>query len=237
MVIERFPPLHRADKHGLLAVGGDLEVPSLLLAYRSGIFPWPIYENSLAWFSPPQRAILPFDTFHISKSLRRRLNKQDFRITFDTCFGEVIRTCATIHDKGDHRGTWISTDMIDAYLAFFTAGYAHSVEVWVGDALAGALYGVAIGGFFAAESMFHTINDGSKIALCALTAALLQQDCRWFDVQVLTPTTEHFGAFELRRADFIKLLNKALEAPVIHFKRGPADPDLLNNLLLSQSVR
>src|SRR5690606_17061009 len=152
---ESFPPVDRADEFGLLAIGGDLDVDSLLLAYRSGIFPWPIQNGLLTWFAPPRRAVLFLDEFHISKSLRRERRRKGCHVRTNTAFREVVEACADSSHRRNQRGTWINDDILEAYVALHKAGFAHSVEVYVEDRLIGGVYGVALGLMFAGESMFH----------------------------------------------------------------------------------
>lgn len=222
MVIERFPPLEYADPHGLLAVGGDLEPESLLLAYRSGIFPWPLAEDLLTWFSPPQRAIMFLNQFRIPDRLKRYARKQKFEFALNTCFSQVIQKCAEMKNRGNQQGTWITEDILEAYIAFHQAGYAHSIECFQAGSLVGGLYGVRIGQMFAAESMFFRVSNSSKLCLCLLVQILKQQAIPWFDCQVLTPVTEQFGALELPRDKFLTLLKIQLEQnPEIKLPPGP----------------
>lgn len=209
MVISAFPPLKLASPDGLLAVGGDLEIESLLLAYTSGIFPWPIDEETLAWFSPPKRALLFLNEFHISRSLSKLVRKNPFKITFDRDFASVIAACADVK-RGS--GTWITSEMQAAYLEFHHAGFAHSVEVWNQDRLVGGLYGVSIAKMFAGESMFHLESDASKVALVYLVEHLKGRAIEWIDCQVMTPLFKSFGARMIEREQFLKLLQRALKS-------------------------
>lgn len=213
MVIRRFPPITLSDEQGLLAVGGDLEVPSLLLAYRSGIFPWPLPDGTLAWFSPPQRAILRLEDFHLSRSLRQARRQADYIYAVDRDFEGVIGCCAEIKNRGTQQGTWITPAMIGAYHDLHQAGWAHSVECYQGGQLIGGLYGVAIGGFFSGESMFYRAPNGSKLALLYLVEQLQAQNVLWIDCQVMTPHLARLGATEIPRAQYLNLLANALRAP------------------------
>ncbi|NIR52332.1 leucyl/phenylalanyl-tRNA--protein transferase [candidate division KSB1 bacterium] len=207
----KFPPVEFADESGLLAIGGDLDVDTLELAYRNGIFPWPVIEEPLLWFAPPQRAILEFDELHIPRRLQRSLRKADFTFDVNTDFPDVIRACArTKHRKGQ-RGTWITEDMVQAYIEFHRRGFAHSFEVVnsQGD-LVGGLYGVWIGHYFAGESMFYKESNASKFALIKTVDYLKKRGLSWMDVQVLTPLLVHFGAKEIPRFLFMKKLQRAL---------------------------
>src|SRR5262249_34927951 len=154
---------------------------TLLAAYRAGIFPWPDPDERLLWWSPEPRAILPLDRFHQSRSLRRTRRRGAFRVTFDRAYASVMEGCA---DRSE--GTWINSSILAAYVSLHELGWAHSVEVWMGERLAGGVYGVAIGGFFAAESMFHREPDASKVALAELVEHLQRAEFRLLDVQLLT---------------------------------------------------
>jgi leucyl/phenylalanyl-tRNA--protein transferase len=192
-----FPDPRRASPEGLVAVGGDLSTPRLLLAYRSGIFPWTV--QPVTWWSPDPRGIFELDTFHVSRSLARILRKSLFRVTIDTAFEAVMRGCAA---PGPGRGgTWITEEFIEAYTRLHREKHAHSVECWVGDELAGGIYGVAIGGFFAGESMFHRESDASKVALFHLWEHLRSKEFELFDIQMLTPITTRLGGVEIPRSE------------------------------------
>jgi leucyl/phenylalanyl-tRNA--protein transferase len=204
-----FPDHRAANREGLLALGGDLSVPRLLLAYRSGIFPWT--DDPLTWWSPDPRAIFDIETFHPPRRLAAKIRRQPFDITVDRAFRAVIEACA---EKAPGRdSTWISPRFIDAYTELHRQGYAHSVEVWRQGELAGGIYGVAIGSFFAGESMFHRVTDASKIALCYLMDHLRARRFDLFDTQVLSPLTARLGAIEIRRRDYLGRLATALRKP------------------------
>lgn len=210
MSILAFPDIEEADENGLLAIGGDLEVDSLFLAYRSGIFPWPLEERFLAWFAPDPRAVLFLNRLHIPKRLERIQKKAEFKTSVDKDFAAVIEGCAKVRNRKGQRGTWITKGMIAAYCKFHQAGFAHSVECWRENKLVGGIYGVSIGGMFAAESMFYLESNASKLALLALIDHLRKQGVAWIDCQVLNPTTESLGATEVPRAEYMKLLAAAL---------------------------
>lgn len=214
MVISSFPPLHAADETGLIAIGGDLRVDSLLLAYRSGIFPWPVDEHILTWFSPPMRTVLFLNEFHPSKSLVKAARRGEFTVKFDTAFREVIEACAKSKNRPGQRGTWITREIVDAYIEFHKAGYAHSIESFKDDSLAGGLYGVAIGGMFAGESMFFRQPNASKVALFHLVEHLRERGVEWIDCQAPTPLFEGFGARDIPREEYIQLLQTALARKV-----------------------
>lgn len=211
---------------GLVAIGGDLSVERLLAAYGSGIFPWS--AQPITWWSPDPRAIFEFDRFHISKGLAKIVKRSllgelppakttshfsivpMFHVTINQAFAEVIHGCATAREEGN----WISPPFIDAYIRLHEAGHVHSVECWRDGVLAGGIYGVAIGGFFAGESMFHRVSNASKVALCFLFEHLRKQGFTFFDIQMLTPTTEQFGAVMISREEYLRRLALAIEAPV-----------------------
>lgn len=202
----RFPDPERANAEGLVAVGGDLSVPRLLLAYRSGIFPWT--AAPVTWWSPDPRGIFRLDQFHISRSLARAIRHQVFRVTVDQAFREVIAGCAA--PAPGRRSTWITQEFLEAYTELHRQRYAHSVECWQGERLAGGIYGVAIGGFFAGESMFHQVSNASKVALVHLVKHLRQKGFLLFDIQMLTHITEQLGAVTISRHAYLKRLAKAL---------------------------
>jgi leucyl/phenylalanyl-tRNA--protein transferase len=204
-----FLPAEYADEDGLVHVGGQLTPDWLLDAYTHGIFPWPVSgrKNSiLAWFSPDPRCIFEFDRFHVSQRLERTTGH--FRITTDTDFSGVLRGCAERHKQ---EGTWITPEMIRAYTELHGLGYAHSVEAWSGEELAGGVYGVAIGGLFAAESMFFRHRDASKVALVALMRHLQERGYPLVDIQVKTDHTARFGALEISRSEYLHRLQSALQ--------------------------
>jgi leucyl/phenylalanyl-tRNA--protein transferase len=200
-----------AKEIGLVAVGGDLSPPRLLAAYRSGIFPWYNDGEPICWWSPDPRAIFELERLHISRRLRRTIRTGRFRLTLDADFPGVIRGCA----EGREEGTWITADMIDAYEDLHSLGHAHSVECWYGEKLVGGVYGVAIGGFFAGESMFHRERDASKVALAHLAQRLRNSGFRLFDTQFLTDHTVRMGAIEIPRAVYLDRLARALRSPVV----------------------
>jgi leucyl/phenylalanyl-tRNA--protein transferase len=204
-----FPNLQSANREGLLALGGDLSVARLLLAYRSGIFPWT--DEPLTWWSPDPRAIFEIDRFHPPKRLESKLRHNPFELSIDRDFSAVIHACA--QPASGRESTWISPRFIEAYLELHRQGHAHSVEVWRERKLVGGIYGVAIRGFFAGESMFHRVTDVSKIALCHLMAHLRAKKFELFDTQVLSPLTARLGAIEIRRREYLERLASALRNP------------------------
>jgi leucyl/phenylalanyl-tRNA--protein transferase len=195
-----------ADATGLVAMGGDLSPDRLLEAYRRGIFPW--YDESLpiCWWSPDPRAIFELESFHVPRRLQRTCRSDRFQVTIDRAFLGVIRGCA---DRPG-QGTWITSEMMAAYESLHRLGHAHSVEVWDGEVLAGGIYGVALGGLFAGESMFSRRRDASKVALVHLVGRLREQGFQLFDIQFLNPHTARLGAVEILRKDYLARLRKAL---------------------------
>jgi leucyl/phenylalanyl-tRNA--protein transferase len=182
--------------------------PELLLqGYRFGIFPMAMGDGSIEWFSPDPRAILPLEGFHVPHGLRRVAARNIFEIRIDQCFPDVIRACAKRKD------TWINREIIESYEHLHEVGYAHSIETWQEDKLVGGLYGVAIGGAFFGESMFHRKTDASKIALLALVEHLRAHKFVLLDTQWVTPHLLQFGAVEIPRSRYVKLLERAVDLP------------------------
>jgi len=213
MAIVSFPPVEDADEHGLLALGGDLEVDSLLLAYTQGIFPWPISkEYPLAWFSPDPRGILAFGNLHLSKSFRKFLKKNPYEIRFNTNFEAVIMNCAQVK-RNEDQGTWITDDIINAYIDLYKEGYAYSCETYENDVLVGGVYGVCINRFYSGESMFHLKDNAGKVALVSLLYKLQQQDIHWIDTQMITPVVESLGGVAVAREKYLKMLEHSLSIP------------------------
>ena len=184
-----------------------IEPELLLQGYRLGGFPMAMEDDSIAWFSPDPRAIIPLQDFHVPHGLRRIWQKKIFEIKIDNRFGEVIRACAKRQD------TWINREIIESYERLHELGYAHSVEAWSKGKLAGGLYGVAIGGAFFGESMFHRVTDASKIALVALVERLRARKFVLLDTQWLTPHLQQFGGIEISRDHYLRLLRSAVELP------------------------
>lgn len=199
----------RGEFDGLVAVGGDLSVDRLLLAYRSGIFPWSV--RPITWWSPDPRGILEIDCLHIPRSLGRVLRQIPYQVTIDRAFRHVIHACATAPRRDQ---TWISREFISAYSELHDAGHAHSVECWRGNELVGGIYGVKVGGFFAGESMFHRADNASKVALVHLVRHLQNRGFTLFDIQMVTPTTEQLGATEISREEYLVRLKRAVAKPV-----------------------
>ena len=204
-----FPPPEHADPDGLLAVGGDLSMKRLLLAYRMGLFPWYAEDTPILWWSPDPRLMLKPKDLCVSKRLARTIKQGPFKITLDQAFEDVIRGCAHVK-RTRQKGTWIMDEMIDAYCCLHQDGYAHSVESWQDGKLVGGLYGVALGRAFFGESMFARVSDASKIAFVHLTRLLALWNFSLIDCQVTTSHLASFGAREVPRAEFLKLLKAAL---------------------------
>jgi leucyl/phenylalanyl-tRNA--protein transferase len=202
----RFPDPRHAPADDPLAVGGDLAPGTLLRAYTSGIFPWS--TEPITWWSPDPRGILPFDGFHVSRRVGRIVRQRRFSITTDRAFREVMLRCASV--PRDDGGTWISPEMIDAYCRLHDAGWAHSVEAWRDGYLVGGLYGVAVGGLFAGESMFHTESNASTVALAWVVRRLADNGFALFDIQMVTPHLERLGGKHIPRNTYFSLLREAL---------------------------
>jgi leucyl/phenylalanyl-tRNA--protein transferase len=207
-----FPPPSAADAEGIVALGADLLPGTLLSAYRQGLFPMPIgRRHPMAWWSPDPRGILPLASLRISRSLRASMRR--FEVTVDAAFDQVVLGCSDPHRPHG----WLSRDIRQAYAALHRLGWAHSVEAWTPDgALAGGLYGVAIGGLFAGESMFSAQRDASKVALVHLVALLGadRQPDRLLDVQWATPHLMSLGARPIPREEYLRRLARALELPL-----------------------
>ena len=201
----RFPDARLADPDGLVAIGGDLSVPRLLLAYRSGIFPWTV--KPITWWSPDPRAVFELGQFHVPRSLAKVIHNNVFQITADRAFRKVMEGCAA--PARGRRTTWITPQFIEAYTRLHEQGHARSVECWQAGQLAGGIYGVSLGGFFAGESMFHHVSDASKVALHHLVQHLRQRGFALFDIQMVTPITRLLGAVEVPRSEYLKRLAAA----------------------------
>jgi len=221
-----FPPVDQATPEGLLAIGGDLSSERLLAAYRHGIFPWYSAGQPILWWSPNTRAMLYPENIKISRSLGRTLRRGEFTVTCDTCFEDVIRACAAPREPNHESGTWITPEMIEAYVGLHQRGYAHSVEAWRQSTLAGGLYGLALGRGFFGESMFSRYPDASKVALVALAHRLTRTGFRFIDCQMPSAHLTSLGAVPVSRARFIRELAMALEAPdqIGPWSNNPGEP-------------
>lgn len=207
-----FPPPANAEPDGLLGVGGDLRVERLLLAYRSGIFPWYSEGQPILWFSPDPRFVLPTAELHLPRSLRKILRRGDYEIRMDTAFQAVIRACRAA-PRPRQRGTWITAEMERAYVRLHERGFAHSVEAWQQGELVGGLYGVAVGRLYAGESMFARRPDASKVAFAWLARQLQAWGYPLIDSQVHTEHLERFGAREIPRARYLAWVAELVEQP------------------------
>lgn len=202
-----FPEANLANADGLVAIGGDLSVERLLLGYRSGVFPWTV--NPISWWSPDPRAILELNRLHVPESLKKLLRKNLFEVSVDRAFQFVIEHCAS--PMPGRSETWITAEFIEAYVRLHEQGHAHSLECWQDGKLAGGIYGVAIGGFFAGESMFHLASNASKVALYHLVKHLREREFTLFDIQMLTPVTKQMGGTLIPRRDYLERLNTAVQ--------------------------
>jgi leucyl/phenylalanyl-tRNA--protein transferase len=187
-------------------------IPSGLLvsAYSSGWFPMAVDHGEIRWYSPDPRGVIPLDTFHLPSRLARVIRSGKFTVDIDRAFESVMRACAETDRHDEDPGTWINDEILESYIELYRIGLAHSVETWQGDRLVGGLYGVAIGGAFFGESMFHHATDASKVALAALVDRLQARGFRLLDIQWVTPHLEQFGAIEISRAQYLKVLAEAL---------------------------
>jgi leucyl/phenylalanyl-tRNA--protein transferase len=223
-----FPPITHAEPDGLLAIGGDLSLARLKLAYESGIFPWYSEDTPIMWFAPNPRMVLRVEALQINRSLRKAIRKQPYTLTLDTAFRDVVEACASTPRPGQD-GTWITEDMLDAYEQLHQFGLAHSIEAWHDGTLVGGAYGVCLGGIFCGESMFAHAPNASKIAFATLVRQLEKWDIRLIDCQVYTEHIERFGATEWPRRRFMYALRYALRQPT---RMGPweIEQDLLEHV-------
>jgi leucyl/phenylalanyl-tRNA---protein transferase len=212
-----FPDPARAERSGLLAVGGDLRPKRLLLAYASGIFPWYSEGLPILWHSPDPRMVLRAHEIHVGRSLAKDIRRGAYEIRLDTAFREVIEACAAT-PRPDQDGTWITSEMLEAYVELHRLGFAHSAEAFHDGALVGGLYGVSLGAAFFGESMFAHAPDASKIAFATLVRQLERWGITLVDCQVKTAHLTRFGATEWPRARFLEALEAALEVPT---RKGP----------------
>src|SRR5262245_50428026 len=196
--------IHQDD---IVGVGGRLDPETLMRAYRRGIFPWPVEGLPLLWFCPRERAILEFSRLHVGRSLARARRQSGLRLSVDAAFDAVIRACAATPRPGQD-GTWITDEIESAYARLHGLGIAHSAEAWRGRDLVAGVYGVAVDGAFAAESMFHREANASKLALLHLVDHLAAARLDWIDIQVMTPHLERLGAHVVTRAQFLARLTR-----------------------------
>ncbi|MFI5395280.1 MAG: leucyl/phenylalanyl-tRNA--protein transferase [Candidatus Binatia bacterium] len=207
MPVVEFPDPRTANHDGVVAIGGDLHPQTLLLAYRQGIFPWPVPGYPLLWFCPAERGVLEFQDLHVPRSLLRAQRASTLRFTIDEAFPQVIRACAGA-PRPEQDGTWITPQVIRAYIRLHGMGIAHSVEAWNAELLVGGIYGVEVDGAFAAESMFYREPNASKLALLHLIEHLQLHGLDWLDIQVLTPHLVRLGAKAISRDEFLKKLRR-----------------------------
>ncbi|WP_309642689.1 leucyl/phenylalanyl-tRNA--protein transferase [Flavobacterium sp.] len=202
-----FPPVETASPEGILAFGGDLSTQRLLLAYKSGIFPWFEADEPILWWSPNPRMVLFLDELKVSKSMRNILKKEVFQVTFNQNFKAVIANCQKIKRDGQN-GTWITNEMIEAYNKLHELGIAKSVEVWQDQKLVGGLYGIDLGHVFCGESMFSLVSNASKVAFISLVNQLKTENYQLLDCQVYNEHLESLGCREINRGDFIKIIKR-----------------------------
>ena len=202
-----FPDVEESTEEGIVAVGGDLSVERLILAYSKGIFPWYSSDRSpILWWSPDPRFVLFPENLIVSKSMRPYFNQNKFKVTWDQNFEDIIKNCQKI-DREDQLGTWITNKMLAAYIQLHKKGYAHSVEVWMGNELVGGLYGISLGKVFFGESMFAKVSNASKFGFISLVNQLKQKGFLLIDCQQETKHLESLGANAIKRKDFIDILN------------------------------
>jgi leucyl/phenylalanyl-tRNA--protein transferase len=206
-------PPEYATPEGIVGVGGDLRPDTLVKAYTSGVFPWFNEDDPVIWWSPDPRAVIPLDAFHVPRRLAATIRQNRFRLTTDQAFPMVIRACGV--DRGED--TWVTEEMIAAYTELHRRGHAHSLEAWAGGELVGGVYGVAVGGLFAGESMFHRVRDASKVALVSLLTRLRDRGFVLFDTQIINDHTRQFGAVEIPRAEYLKRLRAAVAKTGVSF--------------------
>ena len=202
-----FPPVSHANHDGILAIGGDLSPERLQQAYNNGIFPWFNEGEPIIWWSPNPRMVLFLDELIVSKSMRNILNRNTFRVTFNQNFKDVIVNCQQTKRDGQ-TGTWITSEMIEAYCKLNTLGIAKSVEVWQNDQLVGGLYGIDLGHIFCGESMFSLVSNASKVALIALANQLKKENYKLLDCQVYNEHLESLGCREIDRETFMRILKR-----------------------------
>ncbi|WP_158209980.1 leucyl/phenylalanyl-tRNA--protein transferase [Myroides phaeus] len=202
-----FPPVDETHESGIIAIGGDLSVERIALAYKSGIFPWFEDGEPITWWSPEYRMVLFLDELRVSKSMRNILNRNIFKVTYNTCFREVIMHCQNVKREGQ-LGTWITDEMLESYCKLHELGIAKSVEVWQEDQLVGGLYGMDLGHIFCGESMFSLVPNASKVAFINLVRKLAEEDYALLDCQVYNDHLDSLGAREIHREEFMEYLHR-----------------------------
>lgn len=210
-----FPPPSQAlaDPNGLLAIGGDLSPERLLLAYTMGIFPWFEQDQPLLWWSPDPRAIIAPEDLHVSRSLAKLAKRAPYKLTINTAFFQVIQACRELREHNE--GTWITADIADAYCQLHENGHAHSIEVWQGEHLVAGLYGVNLGQLFCGESMFHRVDNGSKLAMLGLCRHFSRYGGALVDCQLPNPHLASLGVTTCSRADFLDTLKLLQQQPLL----------------------
>ena len=209
-----FPSPDLAEENGLLAAGGDLSPERLIQAYRSGVFPWYNPGEPILWWSPDPRFIIEPERFHVPRRLARTIRQDRFKFTIDAAFEDVIRSCSALRNES-RTGTWLSPEMVEAYIRLYELGIAHSAEVWAGDELSGGLYGIVLGKVFFGESMFSIKKDASKTAFVNFVRTLFSLDCQLIDCQLPSRHLAQFGAMGMPRKEFISKLKVLVDAPSI----------------------
>lgn len=202
-----FPPVEDMHSSGIIAIGGDLSVERIALAYNSGIFPWFEDGEPITWWSPEYRMVLFLDELRVSKSMRNILNRNIFKVTYNTCFREVITHCQNVKRNGQ-LGTWITDEMLESYCKLHELGIAKSVEVWQEDKLVGGLYGMDLGHIFCGESMFSLVPNASKVAFINLVRKLAEEGYSLLDCQVYNDHLDSLGAREIHREEFMEYLHR-----------------------------
>lgn len=216
MPIVEFPPLSESDEQGLLAVGGDLHPKSLILAYKQGIFPWPISDDyPLAWFSPDPRGVLDVEDVHVPSRLRRYFKKLNLSFRYNQNFSMIVSECAKAK-RSDHTGTWITDDIIQSYTSLFQLGHAYCLGAYQNDHLVAGIYGTCIGDAISGESMFTKVDNGSKICLLYLMKSLELAGLEWLDTQMVTPVVQSLGGKEIPRENFVERLSKRKDVDRSH---------------------
>lgn len=200
-----FPPPEETSPEGIIAVGGDLSPERLLLAYRNGIFPWYNDDEPILWWCPEERMVLFFEELRITKSMRNILNRNEFKVTFNTAFEAVILNCQQVERK-EQDGTWITSDIVNSYIKLHHMGYAKSIEVWQNEELVGGLYGIDLGDVFCGESMFSKVSNASKVAFIYLAKQLENANYKLLDCQVYNDHLASLGCVEIEREDFLMIL-------------------------------
>ena len=204
-----FPPVDTADEDGILAIGGDLSADRLLLAYRSGIFPWYNDDQPIIWWSPDPRFVLFPNKIKVSRSMQAIIKNNQFKFSINKAFAQVIQHCKNI-DRKEQEGTWITAEVEKAYRALHLKGFAHSAEAWLNDELVGGLYGIKIGNIFFGESMFSKVSNASRFAFISYVQQLKEEGIELIDCQVYTEYLESLGAKMVDREDFVNRLKELI---------------------------